>query len=289
MVQQAFDVGGETDLSVKAFRNGATAPDDDGILTADEINNLQADAEQFDTTYLARRRDWRIGGAVSSPTPFPLQAIPRMAFVINYNMVYDEDEGKWVPKKKGEVLETFAEGNIAEYSGDTTEPTVVTERAFDEEHSLKWKSSGQNDGTIDTQDIQVSRPAKLAYNLYLDGGGDAGFLFAVQSSPSGYKSGSKYIVSARQKTSDGLFLRRYDNGSFTQLASAGFDPPFNEWFRVSIDWRADGVIEVEASQKGKLVSSRISVKDTTYSGGGIGWRSDDPNFVKYYDFLTEGF
>jgi len=70
--------------------------------TVAEQQERVADPEEFDQTFTAGRGNFNIGGAISSPASFPLQALPRLAYVINYNVVYDEDQDKWVPQKKSE-------------------------------------------------------------------------------------------------------------------------------------------------------------------------------------------
>jgi hypothetical protein len=73
------------------------APDDTDDSTFERLTG-EADPERFDRTFLAQSDSFQIGGAVTSPAPFPLQVLPRVAYVINYNVVYDPDRDKWVPQ-----------------------------------------------------------------------------------------------------------------------------------------------------------------------------------------------
>jgi hypothetical protein len=73
------------------------APDDTDDSTFERLTG-EADPERFDRTFLAQSDSFQIGGAVTSPAPFPLQVLPRVAYVINYNVVYDEARDKWVPQ-----------------------------------------------------------------------------------------------------------------------------------------------------------------------------------------------
>lgn len=184
------------------------------------------------------------------------------------------------------LLEGFEDGTVAgTYSGDTADPEFSAERATQGDRALRWRSSGMNDGTIDTQAITVERPATMTYDLYLDGGGDAGFLFAVQGSPSGYKAGSKYLVDVRQKTGEVFRVVKYDDGDQEILAEADLDAPFGEFFEVEVDWQDDGTIAATLLDSAGDAVRTVRGRDDAYAAGGIGWRSDDPDFVKYYDDL----
>lgn len=78
--------------------NGDT--DEEGFTSTQERLIQEADPERFDRTFRATDKNFRIGGAINSPSPFPLQTLPRLAYVINYNVVYNEDRERWEPQKK---------------------------------------------------------------------------------------------------------------------------------------------------------------------------------------------
>jgi len=59
----------------------------------------EADPQQFDRTFLAGDADLTIQGRFD-PVAGNRQVIPRVAYVINYNMVYNESRDRWEPKKK---------------------------------------------------------------------------------------------------------------------------------------------------------------------------------------------
>lgn len=99
--------------------------------TVDEFT-ASADPEVFDQTYLAFGDNWRIDEPTPSPAPFPLQVIPRMAYVISYQMIYDEGLDQWVPQKKtldvGGFGQIVAQENLTVPSGGFVEmETGVTD------------------------------------------------------------------------------------------------------------------------------------------------------------------
>jgi len=80
--------------------------DEEEFVSTQERLTQEADPERFDRTFLANKQSFRIGGEISSPSPFPLQALPRLAYVINYNVVYNEAKDRWEPQKKSSPTPT---------------------------------------------------------------------------------------------------------------------------------------------------------------------------------------
>lgn len=60
----------------------------------------EADPQQFDRTFTAGGAPLRIQGAFD-PVAGNKQVIPRVAYVLNYNLVYNESRDRWEPQKKG--------------------------------------------------------------------------------------------------------------------------------------------------------------------------------------------
>jgi len=79
--------------------DGQTAVDGDDVEedrppTPEDIQVNAADVESFDQTFLAQSQNFKLEGQFS-PAPFPLQVLPRVAYTINYNFIYNEDRGRW--------------------------------------------------------------------------------------------------------------------------------------------------------------------------------------------------
>jgi len=68
--------------------------DDDGTSIADLVG--QAEPEVFDRTFLVEKEDAPASTGDPWPIPQPWQGLPRLAFTVNLNYVYDEANEEWV-------------------------------------------------------------------------------------------------------------------------------------------------------------------------------------------------
>jgi len=68
--------------------------DDDGTSIADLVG--EAEPEVFDRTFLVEKEDAPASTGDPWPIPQPWQGLPRLAFVVNLNYVYDEENEEWV-------------------------------------------------------------------------------------------------------------------------------------------------------------------------------------------------
>jgi hypothetical protein len=125
--------------------DGTTTAEDDPEAedlppTPEDVQINAADVDQFDQTYLAQSQNFKIEGEFS-PAPFPLQVLPRVAYTINYNFVYNDSRGRWEPQKKsnqGIDTGTFTIPNVSAPpdgtwdTETTTDVTVSFNRTFSE-------------------------------------------------------------------------------------------------------------------------------------------------------------
>jgi len=106
--------------------------DDDGTSIADLVG--EAEPEVFDRTFLVEKEDAPASTGDPWPVPQPWQGLPRIAYVINLNYVYDEANEEWVrqgPFEGGGGV--FAEADsgqvsLTQASSPTTVDTGVTDR-----------------------------------------------------------------------------------------------------------------------------------------------------------------
>jgi len=96
-----------------AYRNGAESDDsdesdDDGDVPAQippsSIQDLvnPADAQQFDQTFSDADANLNIEGAFD-PVAGDKQVIPRVAYVLNFNLLYNEQQERWEPQRSGDT------------------------------------------------------------------------------------------------------------------------------------------------------------------------------------------
>jgi hypothetical protein len=122
---------------------GAPAEDDEDDDEQEEtsVSDLtsEADPNQFDQTFTDSDAALTIQGAFD-PVAGPKQVIPRVAFVLNYNLIYNEERGRWEPQKKSDlaaedddITEIGAAGTLTGLlvGIDELEATVITD-AVDE-------------------------------------------------------------------------------------------------------------------------------------------------------------
>jgi len=190
------------------------------------------------------------------------------------------------------VIDSFEDGNISEYGGDTNSGfAVVTSPVFDGSNSLK---KNFDDGRIAATGgrFTVTQGTKLTARVYLDqGSGSANsigsdaqptFEFAAQSETGiGNRSGYAVLINAENE----IRLDRFDNSSKTVLAANSVVPPEEEWLKVTVDWKSGGTISFTVDDAaGNLVSSGTAT-DTTYTSGGIGFSNTDG--LCYFDFVVD--
>lgn len=157
--------GGGISLSDAGEETDEEGGETEFVSTSEQITQ-EADPESFDRTFLAQAEDWKLGGPFSSPAPFPLQVVPRMAYVINYSYVLNEDRDRWEPQKKSNLArgtiaasgqETLASGSSGTIStgftdqdldGDTLVPSMgLQDGEFTDATVFAWTDPG--DSTVD--------------------------------------------------------------------------------------------------------------------------------------------
>jgi len=77
----------------------APAEDDEEADTSVSDLTTEADPATFDQTFTDDDASLRIDGEFE-PVAGPKQVIPRVAYVLNYNLVYNEARERWEPQKK---------------------------------------------------------------------------------------------------------------------------------------------------------------------------------------------
>jgi len=140
-------------------------PDDRTPPTSLDDLTTEADPQQFDQTFVAGDASLTIQGRFD-PVAGARQVIPRVAYVLNYNLVYNESRDRWEPKKKGSFqLRAFRTSTQA-VPANSTEP-------------LRFQSTSGRDGgrvSTPTTSIQVPRDGQyvVAASIILDDVPDEG-------------------------------------------------------------------------------------------------------------------
>jgi hypothetical protein len=79
---------------------------------------IQSDPERFDRTFRSTGADLDIEGRFD-PAPGVKQVLPRLAYTINFQMVWNEDRERWEPQKKSSLGVTLKKSKDINPSFDT--------------------------------------------------------------------------------------------------------------------------------------------------------------------------
>lgn len=172
-------------------------------------------------------------------------------------------------------LDTFEDGNISEYSGDTGLFTAGTTMNYERNRGLDAdgnETQKTTDGIYRTN-VTVAQGETLRYLQYIDtslGSGDETCtLFGVQSPGS---NNQNYAVCLELYGVDRVSIARdvdSNDTSGTVLASTTITYSTG-WYEVEIDWDTDDSIGVTVSQDDVIVAT-TTVTDGTYTQGGVGF------------------
>ncbi len=176
------------------------------------------------------------------------------------------------------AADDFEDGNITEYSGDTSLFNVGSSFAYGGSFGLDataHESDKATDGIADTG-LTVSQGQIIRYMQYVDtdaGNGDeVCTLFGVQSPVT---SNQNYAICLEQFGVDRMSIvenAQNTDSSGTVLASSTVDFPTlgSGWYEVEIDWQTGGDMDVTLSKDGATAAT-ASASDNTYTSGGIGF------------------
>lgn len=177
------------------------------------------------------------------------------------------------------VVDDFEDGDIAEYSGATGSYTANTNApVYNGSYSLKASASTAAE-LISTSGLNEYPAQGDTYVVQVRFSSDAnvaGVLFGVQD------TNNLYLVQIHAG-SDNFQLFVESGGGFTKLAEdTAATIGASEWYECRIDWATDGTITPMLLDSADSQVSQISATDTSYSSGGIGFRSNASNSI--YDY-----
>jgi uncharacterized phage protein gp47/JayE len=169
-------------------------------------------------------------------------------------------------------IETFEDGDITNYLGDTTSFTTQTSTVFEGSVALESTASGK----IFVGDETVRRGDTFTVRQQTVGGG---VLFCVQNTDDYYEA----VVDGTNLT-----VNKYSGGTVVDSSTATVSYPSNEW----------GYYEIELSTKDITVTvynnsdtqlATVTLVDTDYFGGGHGFVANSSGvFYDLYSFKTVG-
>lgn len=176
-------------------------------------------------------------------------------------------------------IEGFEDNNLDDFSGDLATFSTVTSTVYDGTYALEGGSSvGQ---LIDTS-VDLTEGDTAHCRIYANANTIPSVLFGVQDSDSMYRA----VVDS---SAGELKIELNDDGSVSDIGTPTSSTiPTGEWLHLQIDWKHDGEIELTLNDSSESEVATVSGTDsnTTFTEGGIGFRSGDSNATKYFDNLT---
>jgi hypothetical protein len=170
-------------------------------------------------------------------------------------------------------IDTFEDGNISEYAGDTGEFTVGNTGAYERTYVLNASdpTNGKTDfGGMYNNSVTVSQGEKLRFFNYIDttaGSADEMCtLFGTQNQTQNYAVCLELFGVDRMSLARNVLHRDTSGtvlGSTTVTYTTG-------WYEVEIEWNVDDTIDVSLIKDGTLVAT-TSATDSNYTSGGVGY------------------
>jgi len=175
------------------------------------------------------------------------------------------------------TIESFEDGDIDEYNlvdGSSSMYSINSDApVFDGAQSFKADTGGSEiEFYSSTAESSLSPGSQFSYSVQLDDSDDyVGAAFAVQDATAQAGSGVggyAAYVDAAQST---LNIARMESG-FNQLDSTPVTWPTGEEIAVKVTWGANGQITATAYDSNGDEIATVQATDTTYNGGGVGFR-----------------
>jgi hypothetical protein len=270
---------GETPQEATEATDEPTDESEEEPPTSIEDLTQETDPSRFDRTFLSSAADLDIEGQFD-PVAGPKQVLPRMAYVINLNYVYNENRERWEPKKKGDIIDSFEDGDVAEYEQDPAQFTVTKAAGLTSERGVEGRGDvGGRSRTI------VSLPGNGLPRYPQRGDTFEGF-FRVTSGPEPnpiiYWGAQQvahlpagYQLDFRYATNTALLRRRdFPGGNATALATGSIQLPQDTVFFLEVDW-GEPDITARIGRQNDPPALTLTASDSTFDTGGFALETND--------------
>jgi len=171
------------------------------------------------------------------------------------------------------VIDTYEDGNISEYTGDTAEFIVDGADAYERTYRLEASDpdNGKTDfGGMYNNSVTVNQGKKLRVLKYINtstGSGDeVCTLFGTQNQTQNYAVCLELFGIDRLSLAKNV-LHRDTSGTVLSSTTVTYS---TGWYEVEVQWNTNNLIFVTLSKDGSVVAT-TSATDSTYTTGGIGY------------------
>lgn len=185
---------------------------------------------------------------------------------------------------ESQTIDGFEDDDLDEYDGHTgsytTQSSVVHDGGFAAEGTAGGDATviHSTSGLADYPEQGDTFSAWMRSEAFEGGGDHVATLFGVQDSDNYYRAiitGNEYLLQVR------------DGGSLSTIDSVSASPSAGSWYRVEVDWQADGTIVATFYDDAGTEVANLSGTDSTFTSGGIGFDTHglatSGNNTGYYD------
>ncbi len=182
--------------------------------------------------------------------------------------------GDGSPDDPAEVAEDFSHDDVpGTYAGDTGAYATSSVRATSDSYSLTPAADSNGSRIILRDDMGTTAGNSYELDVYHQSGSDAdmGFLFGAQRGT----SWGEYVgyLGFFDANADEIRIDRWENGSQVASSSTGLSWPLDEWLTAELDYRNtdSSTITMTVSDASGTELASVSLADTTYDDGTVGW------------------
>jgi uncharacterized phage protein gp47/JayE len=178
-----------------------------------------------------------------------------------------------------EQIDSFEDGSLGDYSGDTGNASVVSQFAYDGSNSLELDAT---DGAhIYDDSIVFDQGIALHGHVRPRTGTVPIVTFAIQG------NGTDYYQIAFDEAADEVRLERILNDSIdSTIDTVSVTLNADEYYEAEIDWAITDNIGVTIKDADENDIATLGGDDDTYQRGAVGFKSGDATAAKNFDFYT---
>jgi hypothetical protein len=194
-----------------------------------------------------------------------------------------------VVAQTGSVIDGFEDNDLSEYTGSTDKANIVTSPVKDGQYALEMIDNGTTSYEIQSFNGLNEYPdTGDTFEVWLRGDqSNPGIKYGVQDDGSVRSKG--YGVQIYPVEDEISLFKRSTSGNFVELSNSTANIANNEWYRVSVDWSANGTMSASVYNETGQKIGQTNGKDDSYNDGGIAFvlgQNIDGDTPSYFDSAT---
>lgn len=185
-------------------------------------------------------------------------------------------------------VDTFDDGDVSEYTGDTASATVQSATAYSGEALELNQPTTSNVEIISTTGLNAYPAPGDTFEfrvLFPVGGGSDAIFYPTFA----YQDANNYYRVTLEGNANDLRIGAVVAGNATTLDSTNFNPQNyeGEWLRVEVEWAASGWITVKIEQDDGTVLAVVTGQDSNHGEGGITFETNSGSASDFNIYADE--